>query len=968
MMKKPTIAEMKIHLGSKELPVTMHPIEQRQGNQLVNIKPEAFDKAFQKTDWQYVGKEGKGGIEGRYKRFGDFVKEAPSMRASNVAVNKNGSVVFGDGRHRYAYLRDQGLESIPMSMDKESIEHASKHGYLHKAEGGSMEDPLSPKQRALQMMKQQRQHFEKRAQEEAEYKAEMENIHPTRQPTIDQWRANRQIPNKAIGGSMNTPSLAQMRLEVNRHSNPAVMDNIGVDQAMDLDPKIFVNPNPQSKGFPDVGGVKTPSGALPVGGVDTNPQQPGQQFMPQQPGQQPQQPQQGMLGQPGGQSALPSQAPTGPSQPMGNMLSMTEQGRALGAMQPPGAPHMAKGGRLSTAQMKMELSKAHHFAGGGSEDLPGGEEGEEPVASKRVTIQARGPNGVKGIVVPKHMWEGNEGVYSKGKNKGKSFKNPGMREINEARAEVYGPENRDPLTIGQIGRIHKQTLADHFQKPLKEQLAAENEALNRLRAAKHIGKNANTLDESEKLDTVRHETDDQGRTHVGYAAKGVAGHALYTSGHGDNQKFHVLNTCPGQTEGCGGGVDENGIVDTSKGTCFAPNAESQYVSAAVRRASHAQAKHDPAMTRDWILAHTGSLRSAAKNSDKNNQRLLFRPNVVDETDTSSRHVLNGLNAQRKAEDKPPIIANSYGKTNELHDPENGYHVTHSNVGPKTKHGKEISENIGRDKARVRNTVLAVDNQGDFKNEQGNKTPPKNSYMVTNVKRGSPMDKAMQGTITHAKYWSAPRSVDDLTAMERDEGDEGHFDGKGNPTTPDKSHFGHLVVNGNRYDYQKQHILHPRLVNVPVRKKNRKTGEVEEKEHLIPTDSRFLDNKELDKTIPRNKQFKTKNGKRAGLILMTTPTESTSNLLHHTSFTHDVNPTHLEYAKKNNGEYEIDSPLSQEFARGKEFAQEQPIKIVRKAGGGSVDGFALDYDDDFNAFPEQNGMAQHHLAKRRATKE
>ena len=656
-------------------------------------------------------------------------------------------------------------------------------------------------------------------------------------------------------------------------------------------------------------------------------------------------------------------APSGSGMPQSpsNILNLTPQGQAMSAIKPPmpnavpQPPKMAKGGSM------------HHFAEGGSEDED--EEEVSPEASKRILIQARGPNGVKGIVVPKHMWEGNEGVYAKGKNKGKSFKNAGMKEINEARAEVYGHEHRQPLTIGQIGRIHKQTLEDHFKLPLKQQVSAEKAALEKLREAKHIGRTANTLDKSEKLDTVRHETDDQGRTHEGYASKGVAGHALYTSGSGKDAMHHILNTCPGQTEGCGGGMDENGVVDTSKGTCFAPNAESQYVGAAVRRASHAQAKHDPAMTRDWVLAHTGSLRDVANTADKKNKRLLFRPNVVDETDTSSRHVLRHLNAQRKALDKPPIIANSYGKTNELHDPENGYHVTHSNVGPKTKHGKEISENIERDKARVRNTIMATDNHGHFVNDQGKKTPPKNSYMVTNVKRGSPFDKAMQSTITHAKYWSSPRPLNRLTEMEKDEGSEGHYDGKGNPTTPDKAHYGHMVVGDNRYDYQKQHILHPRLVNVPVRKKNKKTGEYEIVDHMIPTDSRFLDNKELDKKIPRSKQFKTKNGKRAGLILMTTPTESTSNHLHHSSFTHDVNPTHLEYAKKNNGEYEIDPPLAQEFARNKEYVAPQPIKIMRKAMGGRVDeSITPEYNDDFNAFPEQDQVSQHHLSKRRATTE
>jgi hypothetical protein len=565
--------------------------------------------------------------------------------------------------------------------------------------------------------------------------------------------------------------------------------------------------------------------------------------------------------------------------------------------------------------------------------------------STRVKIDAEGPGGVKGIVVPRHMWEGKTYKGEGGR------KVEGMQDVNAARAKVYGAENRDPLTLGQIGKIHRATLAEHFAKPLDQQHADEESALERLRAAKHIGKNANTLDKSEKLDTVRHEHDEQGRTHVGFASKGVAGHSLYTSGQGENEKHHVVNTCPGQTVGCGGGTDANGIVDTSKGTCFAPNAEAQYVNAAVRRASHEQAKHDPAMTKDWILAHTGSLRNAARMADKNNERLLFRPNVVDETDVTSRHAIRHLNEQRRMEDKPDIIANSYGKTNELHDPENGYYVTHSNVGPKTKKGASIAENIARDKSRVRNTVMAADNKGDFKNEQGNLTPPKGSYMVTDVKRGSPLAKNMEKAITHGKYWSTGRPQSELTEDEKAEGPEGHFGPNGKPTTPDKAHFGHTTLKDMRFDYQKQHILHPRLVQVG--KNDDGTP------HMIPTDSRFKD----EEFLPKNR-FMTKNGKKAGHLLMTTPTESTSNLGHQTSFTHHVNAKHVEHALKNKGEYEIDAPSEQIKSAGKEYVPPQPVKFY--AEGGRVyndrDDSGLG-DDDFHAFPERNYHSQRHLALR-----
>ena len=563
----------------------------------------------------------------------------------------------------------------------------------------------------------------------------------------------------------------------------------------------------------------------------------------------------------------------------------------------------------------------------------------------RILFNAEGPGGVKGIAVPRHMWEGGNG---KTMEDGRKTWIPGMKDVNKARAEVYGDEQRDPLNVGKIEAIHKETLEKHFQKPVEQQIADEKAALAKLRAAQHIGKSANTLDEGEKTDTVKHEYDDQGRSYVAYASKGTAGHAVYSSGTGDNEKIHVLNTCPGQTAGCGGGVDENGVVDTRRGICFAPKAEAQYAGAAVRRASHEQAKHDPAMTRDWILAHTGSLRDAARKADKTNNAVLFRPNVLDETDRSTRYVLRGLNKQREPEGLPPIIGNSYGKTNELHDPENGYYITHSNIGPKTKMGASIAENVGKDRQRVRSTISATDASGrDFVNDDGHLTPPKNSYMVTDVQRYSPLDKAMQQAITHAKYWSAPRNASSLSESEKAEGPEGNFDADGNQTSPDKAHYGHTTIGDRRYDYQKQHILHPRLVKVGQNKDG--------SDHIIPTDSRFKDNDFL----PADR-FMTKNGKQAGAILMTTPTESTSGLERQLSFTHHVDKDHVAKAMQNNGEYEIDPPEEQEAARGVEY---QPPKTGKFAHGGAVDDHDHEEDMDSMAFPEQNFHVQRHNAHR-----
>jgi len=122
--------ESSVKVGEREIPVTMHPVEKRQKHEMHHVNVEKFDPAFAKNEDQYIGEKGKGGIGKRYEGIEKFLKTAKSMRASEAHVNEHGAVIFGDGRHRYAYLRDQGLKRIPMSMSKEAAKHAKKHGYL----------------------------------------------------------------------------------------------------------------------------------------------------------------------------------------------------------------------------------------------------------------------------------------------------------------------------------------------------------------------------------------------------------------------------------------------------------------------------------------------------------------------------------------------------------------------------------------------------------------------------------------------------------------------------------------------------------------------------------------------------------------------------------------------------------------------------------------------------------------------
>ena len=115
------------------------------GQSMVDVSVRSFDSRFKKDRSMYVGVSGSGGIGKRYENFGIFVQggdldigdgivipqdKASSIEVPEVSVGSDGSVSFTNGRHRWAWLRDQGAKVIPVMMSDESVVNAKKWGYI----------------------------------------------------------------------------------------------------------------------------------------------------------------------------------------------------------------------------------------------------------------------------------------------------------------------------------------------------------------------------------------------------------------------------------------------------------------------------------------------------------------------------------------------------------------------------------------------------------------------------------------------------------------------------------------------------------------------------------------------------------------------------------------------------------------------------------------------------------------------
>ena len=67
----------------------------------------------------YINKGGGGAeIAGRREQFRSFLKTGKAVEMSQVSVRGDGSLIFGDGRHRFSVLRDKGKRIIAVTTSR----------------------------------------------------------------------------------------------------------------------------------------------------------------------------------------------------------------------------------------------------------------------------------------------------------------------------------------------------------------------------------------------------------------------------------------------------------------------------------------------------------------------------------------------------------------------------------------------------------------------------------------------------------------------------------------------------------------------------------------------------------------------------------------------------------------------------------------------------------------------------------
>lgn len=105
----------------------VHPI----GDGWEDVEPDAVvwldigkvEASFRIDRNYYVGPCGAGaGQQTRYDHVGQFIQGGSAVWMPDLSIDEDETVSFGDGRHRFAWVRDHGAQAIPVTTGPETAE------------------------------------------------------------------------------------------------------------------------------------------------------------------------------------------------------------------------------------------------------------------------------------------------------------------------------------------------------------------------------------------------------------------------------------------------------------------------------------------------------------------------------------------------------------------------------------------------------------------------------------------------------------------------------------------------------------------------------------------------------------------------------------------------------------------------------------------------------------------------------
>ena len=94
---------------------------------VVTLSLSALDRSWSQDADHYIGgPESKNAIRNRYAAFGNWLEKGEAVEMPELTLDHYGNIFFVNGRHRTAYLRDQGLTHIQAVVPAEQADEITR--------------------------------------------------------------------------------------------------------------------------------------------------------------------------------------------------------------------------------------------------------------------------------------------------------------------------------------------------------------------------------------------------------------------------------------------------------------------------------------------------------------------------------------------------------------------------------------------------------------------------------------------------------------------------------------------------------------------------------------------------------------------------------------------------------------------------------------------------------------------------
>lgn len=107
---------------------------------LVTLDVPKVDTSWRRDKTFYIEPGGGNQLRGRYDRFAQWLQDNPGtpIDPPDIGLTPSGEIIFGNGRHRFAVLRDQGRERIAATVPKQDFKTMAERFGAEKVQGTSV--------------------------------------------------------------------------------------------------------------------------------------------------------------------------------------------------------------------------------------------------------------------------------------------------------------------------------------------------------------------------------------------------------------------------------------------------------------------------------------------------------------------------------------------------------------------------------------------------------------------------------------------------------------------------------------------------------------------------------------------------------------------------------------------------------------------------------------------------------------